>query len=109
MLFEVCEPAGRRKPSSPRFSQREPIQLKHVTIIADEPELTESLQADLHTQGHQVSVINDGLRGLLAAKRTVTDLVVVSWSPPRLSGLEVCRRLRTGQCRPAVCTIRSRG
>ncbi|MEL6553085.1 MAG: response regulator transcription factor [Cyanobacteria bacterium J06621_11] len=66
-------------------------------IIADEPELTESLQIDLHIEGYQVSVINDGLRGLLAAKRVATDLVVVSWSPPRLSGLEVCRRLRMGQ------------
>ncbi|MGD1898467.1 MAG: response regulator transcription factor [Phormidesmis sp.] len=66
-------------------------------IIADEPELAESLQIDLHSEGYQVSVINDGLRGLLAAKRVATDLVIVGWSPPRLSGLEVCRRLRTGQ------------
>ncbi|MEO0769616.1 MAG: response regulator transcription factor [Cyanobacteria bacterium J06649_4] len=66
-------------------------------IITDEPELAESLQIDLHSEGYQVSVINDGLRGLLAAKRVTTDLVVVGWSPPRLSGLEVCRRLRSNQ------------
>jgi len=74
-----------------------PPKLKHIMIIADEPELAESLQIDLHSEGYQVSVIHDGLRGLLAAKRVAADLVVVSWSPPRLSGVEVCRRLRIGQ------------
>lgn len=70
--------------------------LQHVMIIADEPELAESLQQSLRTMGYQVSVINDGLQGLMAAKQAATDLIVVGWAPPRLSGLELCRRLRVG-------------
>ena len=70
--------------------------LKHIMIITDEPELAESLQMDLLREGYQVSIINDGLRGLLTVKRVATDLVVVGWAPPSLSGLEVCRRLRMG-------------
>ncbi|MEM6867273.1 MAG: response regulator transcription factor [Cyanobacteria bacterium P01_C01_bin.121] len=71
--------------------------LKHIMIISDEPELAESIQIDLHGEGYQVSVINDGLRGLSIAKRVATDLIVVGWAPPSLSGLEICRRLRAGQ------------
>lgn len=79
--------------------------LKHIMIIADELELAESLQIDLHSAGYQVSVINDGLRGLLTAKRVATDLVVVAWAPPRLSGLEVCRRLRTGKTEAPIILL----
>ena len=71
--------------------------LQHIMIISDEPEIAEALQMDLNTVGYQVRVLNDRLRGLLAAKRVATDLLVVSWSPSRLSGLELCRRLRMGQ------------
>lgn len=81
------------------------IRLKHIMIIADEPELAESLQIDLHCEGYQVSVINDGLRGLLAAKSVATDLVIVGWSPPRLAGLELCQRLRTGQSNAPIILL----
>lgn len=97
MLFEICESSKVRELKRSRTSKLKHTKLKHVMIIADEPELTEALQADLHAEGYQVSVINDGLRGLLAAKRTATDLVVISWQPPRLTGVDICRRLRTGQ------------
>lgn len=68
--------------------------LQHVMLISDEIEMAETLQIALSAQGFQVSVIHDGLRGLLAIKRIIPDLVIVSWSPPRLSGLELCHRLR---------------
>lgn len=66
-------------------------------FISDEIEMAETLQIALSAQGFQVSVIHDGLRGLLAIRRVVPDLVVASWSPPGLSGLELCDRLRSGQ------------
>ncbi|EDX87645.1 response regulator receiver domain protein [Synechococcus sp. PCC 7335] len=72
-------------------------QLQHILIIADQPELAESLQIELNREGFQVSVISDGIRGLLAVQRVATDLVVVGWSPPRISGLEICQRLRASQ------------
>ncbi|MEM9905507.1 MAG: response regulator transcription factor [Cyanobacteria bacterium P01_D01_bin.44] len=64
-------------------------------IIAGETELAETLQMELNRQGYQVSVIHDGLRGILAVKRIVPDLVIISWSPPRLSGVEICCRLKS--------------
>lgn len=72
-------------------------QLQHIMIIADQLELAETLQMELNREGFQVSIISDGIRGLLAVKRVATDLVVVGWSPPRISGLEICQRLRASQ------------
>lgn len=65
-------------------------------IIAEQPELAESLQIDFNAEGYQSSVINDGLRGLLTVQRVETDLLIIGWQPPNLSGLEICTRLRSG-------------
>ena len=74
-----------------------PAKLQHIMIISSQIELVETLQIELSQEGYQVSVIHDGLRGLLAIKRTSPDLIVVGWAPPRLSGLEICDRLRLNQ------------
>lgn len=76
---------------------------KYIMIIAGETELAETLQLELNLEGYQVIVIHDGLRGLHAVKRISPDLVVISWSPPRLSGLEICNRLRSsGGSEPVI-------
>ncbi|MFK8183012.1 MAG: response regulator transcription factor [Phormidesmis sp.] len=69
-------------------------QSRHVMIVSGALELAESLQTDLLNEGYKVSVIHDGLRGLLAVKRYEPDLVLIDWAPPRLSGLDLCQRLR---------------
>lgn len=74
----------------------QPTKLNHIMIIAEHPELAESLQIDFNAEGYQVSVINDGLRGLLAVQRVETDLLLIGWQPPNLSGIDICTRLRTG-------------
>lgn len=90
-------PTSKRPRQAPLQTIYQRPQLKHIMIIADETELAETLQIELNKVGYQVSVIHDGLRGLLAVKRIATDLVIVGWAPPRLSGLEVCDRLRASK------------
>ncbi|EDX86565.1 Transcriptional regulatory C terminal domain protein [Synechococcus sp. PCC 7335] len=68
--------------------------LKHIIVISDAIELTEEIQTELSYEGYQVSVIHDGLRGLMAVKRFSPDLIIVDWNPPRLSGISICKRLR---------------
>ena len=80
----------------PKSTSR-PVKLQHIMIISGQIELVETLQIELSQAGYQVSVIHDGLRGLLAVKRISPDLIVVGWAPPRLSGLEICDRLRLNQ------------
>lgn len=73
-------------------------QLSHIMLIADDIQLAEARQLELTQQGYQVSVIHDGLRGLFAVRQVVPDLLIISWSPPQLSGIEICHRLRSSNC-----------
>ncbi len=84
--------------------------LKRI-IISDDIELVEKLQATLSCAGYQISVIHDGLRGLLAVKRLCPDLIVVDWEPPRLTGLDICSRLKTNNRgdQPIILLTRGEG
>lgn len=78
---------------------------QHIMFISDEVELVEALQIELSQKGFQVSIIHDGLRGILAINRMKPDLVVVSWAPPRLSGIDICQRLSTNKRNTAVILL----
>jgi len=91
--------------SSRRSIARNSRPLKHIMIIASETELAEALQLDLNKEGYQVSVVHDGLRGLLAVKRIATDLIILGWSPPRLSGVEICARLRASRVESPIILL----
>lgn len=76
---------------------------KQIMIISGEAELSETLQIELDREGYQVIVIHDGLRGLQTIKSISPDLIIVSWSPPRLSGVDICTRLRaSGSDEPVI-------
>ena len=86
--------ALKRYPNPSPRSVQSTARRQHIMFVSDNIELAETLQIELSQQDYQVSVIHDGLRGLLAVNRMRPDLVVLSWSPPRLSGIEICDRLR---------------
>ena len=103
-LTEASLPQSQSQASVPKLEE----QLRHIMIISNNMELAESLQLEMMQVGYQVSVIHDGLRGLMAAQRVEPDLVIVSWSPPRLSGLEICDRLLArGQQRAVILITES--
>lgn len=74
-------------------------------IISGDSERAETLQLDLSCAGYQVNIIHDGLRGLLAVKRIMPDLVIVDWNPPRLSGLDLCTRLRSNKGEESIILL----
>ncbi len=67
----------------------------HILVVEDEVKLARFVELELIYEGYQVSVTHDGLSGLTAAREEHPDLVVLDWMLPGLSGLEICRRLRT--------------
>lgn len=67
----------------------------HILVVEDEVKLAKFIQLELSYEGYQVSVAHDGLAGLTAARETHPDLVILDWMLPGVSGLEICRRLRT--------------
>jgi PAS domain S-box-containing protein len=69
---------------------------RRILIVDDNVDAAETLARLLRLQQHEVLVAHDGLAGLAAAQRTNPDLIFLDIGLPRLSGLEVARRLRQG-------------
>ena len=79
------------------------IMTAHILVVEDEVKLARFVELELSYEGYQVSVAHDGLTGLTAARESHPDLVILDWMLPDLSGLEVCRRLRsTGDKVPII-------
>jgi DNA-binding response OmpR family regulator len=67
----------------------------HILIVEDEAKLAQFMQLELTQEGYKVTVAEDGIAGLTAAREHQLDLIILDWMLPGLSGVEVCRRLRT--------------
>lgn len=66
-----------------------------ILLVEDETKLARFVELELSYEGYQVKVAHDGLEGLTAARESHHDLLIVDWMLPGISGLEICRRLRT--------------
>ena len=68
--------------------------MQKVLIIEDDPELIELLDIHLNDLGCEITAINNGQDGLLAAREGRFDLIILDLMLPRLNGMEVCRKIR---------------
>ncbi len=69
----------------------------HVLVVEDEEPIAQLLKYNLEKEGYRVSVAGDGEEALLLADEGKPDLVVLDWMLPKVAGIEVCRRLRSGR------------
>lgn len=75
----------------------------HILLVEDEVKLAKFIEMELTCEGYQVSMAHDGLTGLMKARELSPDLIILDWMMPGLSGLELCRRLRsTGSKVPVI-------
>jgi len=65
-----------------------------ILVVEDDEALGTLLRYNLEREGYTVSVATDGEEALIQADEQLPDLVVLDWMLPRVSGIEVCRRLR---------------
>jgi len=66
-----------------------------VLIVEDEPPQAEMLSYNLESAGFRTMIANNGEEGLSLARQNVPDAIVLDWMLPGLSGIEVCRQLRS--------------
>jgi len=67
----------------------------NILIVEDEEALTEVLRYNLEAEGYEVETVTRGDEADVRLKERVPDLVLLDWMLPGLSGIELCRRLRT--------------
>ena len=66
-----------------------------VLIVEDEPAQVEVLAYNLKAEGFHVITADNGEDALILVDEYMPDLIVLDWMMPHISGIEVCRRLKT--------------
>ncbi len=78
------------------MSEREADQDRIVLIVEDDPSIAELVQCVVEGElGVRTIVAEDGERGLAVAREAKPDVVLLDVNLPRMSGLEVARRLKS--------------
>lgn len=67
---------------------------KKILIADDESHVLRVVSLKLRDAGYQVLTAHDGQEALETAAREHPDLLITDYAMPRLSGLELCRKLR---------------
>ena len=75
---------------------------ERILVVDDEPAIVDAVAYALEGEGYEVASRTDGEEALSAALDEAFDLVVLDLMLPRLSGTEVCRRLRAESDVPIV-------
>jgi two-component system KDP operon response regulator KdpE len=75
---------------------------ERILVIDDEPQITRVLRAAMAAQGYDVRAANDPEEGLRVFREWNPDLVITDLMMPEVSGVEVCRRIRTRGATPVV-------
>ena len=66
-----------------------------VLVIEDELPLAEMLQYNLEAEGFRVSHAETGEDAEMLVAEEEPDLIILDWMLPQVSGIELCRRLRS--------------
>jgi two-component system phosphate regulon response regulator PhoB len=88
----------------------EPPRRNRILIVEDEVDLSSSMAYALRAHGYEAEIADRGESALRALDSFHPDLVLLDLMLPDMSGLEVCRRLRssTGTDQPAVIIVSAR-
>ncbi|TAK59589.1 MAG: response regulator [Dehalococcoidia bacterium] len=76
-----------------------------ILVVDDEPVVRALLRAALAPAGSRVVEAVDGSEALEVAWREQPDVVLLDVGLPKLSGLDVCRALKTNPAAPRVLLI----
>lgn len=66
-----------------------------VLVVEDEPAQREVLAYNIRAEGYSVITAGAGDEALVMVRETPPDVIVLDWMLPSVSGIEVCRQLKT--------------
>ena len=71
------------------------MEVKKILVADDEKVISSYLERKLTKLGYGVLVADDGKEALDLALSNIPDLVLLDVKMPKMSGIEVCKRLRS--------------
>jgi two-component system alkaline phosphatase synthesis response regulator PhoP len=85
--------------------------MAHILVIEDEPSVAIALRDSLESDGHSVHLATDGSAGFQYASAPTEsfDLILLDLMLPKMSGLEICQRLRANAIETPIIMLTARG
>jgi DNA-binding response OmpR family regulator len=80
-----------------------------VLLVEDDLELADKLSAWLKTEKYLVDHVADGRQALEMLKTYEFDLVVLDWDLPEMSGIDVCRNMRSNGSKVPILMLTGKG
>ena len=83
--------------------------MTRILIVEDEPNMVAGLRDNFEFEGYDVITAPDGVAGLERALNEAPDLVILDVMMPRMSGLDVCKQLKTKRPSVPIIMLTARG
>jgi two-component system alkaline phosphatase synthesis response regulator PhoP len=82
---------------------------RKILVVEDEPSIAYLVKENLEFEGYHVVQAADGIEGLSAAEKEFPDLILLDLMLPRMSGMEVCKTLRSKGNDVPIIMLTARG
>jgi len=66
-----------------------------ILVVEDERKIARFIELELKHEGYEVIITRDGREGMEQYEVQSADLIILDLMLPKMSGIEVCRRIRT--------------
>ncbi|MEO9824434.1 MAG: phosphate regulon transcriptional regulator PhoB [Paracoccaceae bacterium] len=76
-----------------------------VLVVEDEPAQREVLVYNLEAEGFEVAKAETGDEALVLVQEVLPDVIILDWMLPGVSGIEICRRLKSNKATNAIPVI----
>ena len=76
--------------------------MKHILIVEDEEGIVQFLKQGLEEENYKISAASNGLEGLTLFQNDRFDLVLLDWMLPKMTGLEVCQKIRENNSKTPI-------
>lgn len=74
-----------------------------ILIVEDESSIADSLKKNFLAEGHHAIIASDGEAAINSVSKIQFDAILLDWRIPKMSGLQVCKKLRdTGNSTPVI-------
>jgi DNA-binding response OmpR family regulator len=83
--------------------------MARILIIEDDPAILRGLADNLGCESYEVVTATDGESGYSLARTANPDLIVLDLMLPRMSGYELCRKLRAESVATPIVMLTARG
>jgi DNA-binding response OmpR family regulator len=79
-----------------------------ILLIEDDIKLAQFIEMELSCEGYEVKIAHNGLDGLTQARQFPPDIIILDWMMPGLTGIEICRRLRSTGSKVPIILVTAR-